>query len=119
VAGTSGRTKDIFDPNTGAVQAKLSMATPAELDAAVASAAIAQRKWAQENPQRRSRVLFRYKQLVEENMEAASMLSNLPAASRMAKKASILTARGQALMSILCVNRWASLQGLRPLTSPP
>jgi len=28
VAGTSGRTKDIFDPNTGAVQAKLSMAIP-------------------------------------------------------------------------------------------
>jgi len=58
VAGTSGRFKDIFDPNTGSVQAQLSMATPSELDAAVASAAIAQRKWAQENPQRRSRVLW-------------------------------------------------------------
>jgi len=40
VEGTSGRFKDIFDPNTGAIQAKLSMATPSELDAAVASAAM-------------------------------------------------------------------------------
>ena len=38
IAGKSGRTKDIFNPNTGEVQAKVSMATPSELDAAVASA---------------------------------------------------------------------------------
>ena len=77
IEGTSDRFKDVFDPNTGAVQAKVSMATPAELDGAVASAAEAQRKWAQENPQRRSRILFRYKQLVEDNMEElAHMLSS-------------------------------------------
>ena len=46
VAGSSGRMKDIFNPNTGAIQAKVSMATPSELDAAVASAAEAQVKWA-------------------------------------------------------------------------
>ena len=36
VPGTSGRTKDIFNPNTGEVQARVNMATPSELDAAVA-----------------------------------------------------------------------------------
>ena len=77
VAGTSGRTKDIFNPNTGEVQAKVSMATPAELDAAVASAAEAQRIWANTNPQRRSRILFAYKQLVDANMDdLAAMLSS-------------------------------------------
>ena len=77
VAGTSGRTKDIFNPNTGEVQAKVSMATPAELDAAVASAAKAQRIWANTNPQRRSRILFAYKQLVDANMDdLAAMLSS-------------------------------------------
>ena len=77
VAGTSGRTKDIFNPNTGEVQAKVSMATPAELDAVVASAAKAQRIWANTNPQRRSRILFAYKQLVDANMDdLAAMLSS-------------------------------------------
>ena len=77
VAGTSGRTKDIFNPNTGEVQAKVSMATPAELDTAVASAAKAQRIWTNTNPQKRSRILFAYKQLVDANMDdLAAMLSS-------------------------------------------
>lgn len=77
VAGTSGRTKDIFNPNTGQVQRQVSMATPSELDAAVASAEKAQVQWANTNPQRRSRILFAYKQLVETHMdELAAMLSS-------------------------------------------
>lgn len=77
VAGTSGRTKDIFNPNTGQVQSQVSMATSAELDAAVASSEKAQIAWANTNPQKRSRILFAYKQLVEANMDdLAAMLSS-------------------------------------------
>jgi len=77
VAGKSGRTKDVFNPNTGEVQSKVSMATPAELDAAVATAAQAQAQWANVNPQKRSRILFAYKQLVDDNMDdLAQMLSS-------------------------------------------
>ena len=77
VAGTSERTKDIFDPNTGEVQAKVNMATPSELDAAVKSAAEAQVKWAQVNPQKRARIMFDYKQAVEAEMDSlAQMLSS-------------------------------------------
>lgn len=77
VKGASGRFKDIFNPNTGEVQSKVSMATPSELDAAVVSAQTAQRAWANTNPQRRSRILFAYKQLVEANMDdLAAMLSS-------------------------------------------
>ena len=77
VAGTSGRFKDIFDPNTGKVQSKVNMATPSELDAAIASAAEAQTQWANMNPQRRSRVMFAYKQAVEAEMDSlAAMLSS-------------------------------------------
>jgi hypothetical protein len=36
VAGTSGRFADVFNPATGEVQARVALATPAELDAAVA-----------------------------------------------------------------------------------
>ena len=77
VPGTSGRAKDIFNPNTGAVQSQVNMATPAELDAAVASAAQAQIKWIKTNPQKRSRVMFAYKQLVDAHMdELAALLSS-------------------------------------------
>lgn len=77
VAGASERFKDIYNPNTGEVQAKVNLATPSELDAAVASAAKAQAEWAKVNPQKRSRVLFAYKQLVEANMDGlAAMLSS-------------------------------------------
>ena len=77
VPGTSGRAKDIFNPNTGAVQSQVNMATPAELDAAVASAAEAQIKWIKTNPQKRSRVMFAYKQLVDAHMdELAALLSS-------------------------------------------
>ena len=77
VAVKGARTKDIYNPNTGAVQAKVAMATPSELDAAIASAEVAQREWAKENPQRRSRIMFAYKQLVEAYMDdLAAMLSS-------------------------------------------
>ncbi len=77
IKGDGDHYKDIFDPNTGEVQAQVVMATPAELDAAVKSAEKAQKDWAQVNPQKRSRVLFAYKQLVEANMDdLAAMLSS-------------------------------------------
>ena len=74
VPGTSGRTKDIFNPNTGAVQSQVNMATPAELDAAVASAAKAQVEWMKTNPQKRSRIMFAYKQLVDAHKEELAVL---------------------------------------------
>ena len=35
VAGTSGRFADVFDPNTGRVQARVQLASTAEVDAAM------------------------------------------------------------------------------------
>ncbi|MGH3967621.1 MAG: CoA-acylating methylmalonate-semialdehyde dehydrogenase, partial [Mycobacterium sp.] len=52
------------------------MAGQAEVDAAVASAAEAQRGWAATNPQRRARVMMRFVELVHEHMdELAELLS--------------------------------------------
>ena len=77
VAGTSGRYGDIFNPNTGDVQARVALATTGEMDAAVASAVRAQQVWSLVNPQRRARVMFDFKRLVELNMnELAEMLSS-------------------------------------------
>jgi malonate-semialdehyde dehydrogenase (acetylating)/methylmalonate-semialdehyde dehydrogenase len=75
--GASGRYGDIFNPNTGEVQARVQLATPAELDKAVQAAAAAFPGWAATNPQRRARVMFEFKRLVEANMqELAELLSS-------------------------------------------
>ncbi|MFC3067976.1 CoA-acylating methylmalonate-semialdehyde dehydrogenase [Phenylobacterium soli] len=77
VAGTSGRFGDVFNPNTGEVQARVALATEAELDKAVQSALRAQQNWALVNPQRRARVMFEFKRLVEARMdELAELLSS-------------------------------------------
>ena len=72
--GTAARTSDVFDPNTGQVQAQVRLGTAAELDAAVAVAVEAQRGWAATNPQRRARVLFKFKELVERDIDALAHL---------------------------------------------
>ena len=77
VGGRSGRFGDIFEPNTGAVHARVAFATDEEVDAAVRSAAEAQIGWAAVNPQRRARVMFEFKRLVEARMEElAGLLSS-------------------------------------------
>ncbi len=74
---TGGRRGDVFDPNTGLVQASVALGTQADLDAAVTAALKAQPGWAATNPQRRARVMFEFKRLVEANMdELAHMLSS-------------------------------------------
>jgi malonate-semialdehyde dehydrogenase (acetylating)/methylmalonate-semialdehyde dehydrogenase len=76
IEGKSDRYGDIFNPNTGQVQARVTMGTPSELDTAVKSAEKAQTTWANTNPQKRSRVMFAYKALVEAHMdELAELLS--------------------------------------------
>ena len=75
--GTSGRFGEVFNPNTGEVQARVSLATPAELDAAVQVALKAHEGWSATNPQRRARVMFEFKRLVEANMQdLAELLSS-------------------------------------------
>ena len=76
-AGTSGRSADVFDPGSGRVQAKVELGSPADLDRAVASAKRAQAEWARVNPQRRARVLFEFRRLLERDMGAlAELLSS-------------------------------------------
>jgi malonate-semialdehyde dehydrogenase (acetylating)/methylmalonate-semialdehyde dehydrogenase len=70
------RTGDVFNPSTGQIQARVELATPAHLDTAVADAKAAQVGWAAQNPQRRARVMFRFKELIERHMdELAELLS--------------------------------------------
>jgi len=75
--GASGRFGDVFNPNTGEVQARVQLATTGEVDRAVQSAQAAFEGWASTNPQRRARVMFEFKRLVEANMnDLAELLSS-------------------------------------------
>ena len=77
VSVASTRTGDVFDPNNGGVQAKVALGGQDVLDIAVAAAQKAQPAWAATNPQRRARVMFNFKALVEKHMDdLAHMLSS-------------------------------------------
>ncbi|HSZ75698.1 MAG TPA: CoA-acylating methylmalonate-semialdehyde dehydrogenase [Rhizomicrobium sp.] len=67
----------MFDPATGEVQAKAPLASRAEMRVAVDAALAAFPEWSAINPQRRARVMFNFKSLVEKHMdELAHMLSS-------------------------------------------
>jgi len=74
VKGTSGRSSDVFNPNTGEVQAKVALASAAEVEQAVANAEAAQRVWAAVNPQRRARVMFKFLELVQKEYDDLARL---------------------------------------------
>src|SRR4028118_1689824 len=68
------RQGDIFDPNNGGVQARGGLGPAADLERAMEKARAAQPAWAATNPQRRARVMFKFKELVEANMDSLAHL---------------------------------------------
>ena len=74
VRGKSGRHSDIFNPSLGEVSGNVALATTAELNIAVAAAKAALPEWSGMNPQRRARVLFNFKSLVEANADELALI---------------------------------------------
>jgi malonate-semialdehyde dehydrogenase (acetylating)/methylmalonate-semialdehyde dehydrogenase len=74
VKGVSGRFGDIFNPNTGEVQAKVALAKHSEVEHAIAVAEAAQPAWAATNPQRRARVMFKFLDLLGREFESLAKL---------------------------------------------
>src|ERR1700728_1243061 len=70
----SGRTGDVFNPNTGEVQAKVALASKAEVEAAIANAQAAFPGWAATNPQRRARVMFKFLELIQSEYDDLARL---------------------------------------------
>ncbi|QZD94602.1 CoA-acylating methylmalonate-semialdehyde dehydrogenase [Qipengyuania gelatinilytica] len=76
-AGSATRTHKIWNPSTGEVQAEVALGDAALLQKAVDAAKKVQPEWAATNPQRRARVMFAFKELVEANkQELAELLSS-------------------------------------------
>jgi malonate-semialdehyde dehydrogenase (acetylating) / methylmalonate-semialdehyde dehydrogenase len=77
LTGSSGRFGDVFNPASGTLQAKVALATPAEVDTAVAAAAAAFPAWSAQPPLRRARVLFRFREIFEQRLdEVAALLTS-------------------------------------------
>src|SRR5471030_1704687 len=74
VAGTGPRTAPVYNPATGAVTGKVALADPSEVDAAVKSAAAALPGWAETTPLRRARVMFKFKELLEQHADELAAL---------------------------------------------
>lgn len=71
---TSGRTLDIFNPATGKVAGKVNLADKSVVDQAVAAAKAAFPGWSATSPLRRARILFKFKALLEENIDELAAL---------------------------------------------
>lgn len=69
VKGTSGRFADVFNPATGDIQAKVPLASSQEVNQAVVFATAAQQSWAAVNPQRRARVLMKFVDLLNRDID--------------------------------------------------
>ena len=69
VAGSSGRFSDVFNPATGEVATQVALASEEEIGHAVDVAREAFPAWAATPPLVRARVMFKFKELVERNMD--------------------------------------------------
>ncbi|MGW4368675.1 CoA-acylating methylmalonate-semialdehyde dehydrogenase [Nocardia takedensis] len=74
VPGTSGNFGDVYDPNIGQVQARVPLASKAEVEAVIANAEAAQPIWAAFNPQKRARVLMKFLTLVQDEIDSLAAL---------------------------------------------
>ncbi|MGA9275606.1 CoA-acylating methylmalonate-semialdehyde dehydrogenase [Ilumatobacter sp.] len=76
VESTSGNSAPVFDPATGEQSSAVDLASPAEVDAAVAAAKAAFPAWRSTSLSKRAEVLFRTRELVDANRkEIASLLT--------------------------------------------
>ena len=74
IVGRSGDFSEVFDPNTGEVQARVPLANREETEQAITIAQEAQVEWASWNPQKRARVLLRFLDLINKDMEPLARL---------------------------------------------
>ena len=68
-SGSSKKTSDVFNPATGEVSAKVILASKKDVDDVVNVAKNAFIKWSQVSPLQRSRILFKFKHLIEQNTD--------------------------------------------------
>ena len=73
-AGKTGPYGAVYNPATDKQSAKVALASPKEVDTAVSAAKAAFQTWSETSTLSRARVMFRFKDLVEQNREKLQMM---------------------------------------------
>lgn len=73
-ADKNDRKHDIYNPATGKVTAEVAFASPQEVESAIEAAKNAFPAWSTLTPLKRARVIFKYKELLEKNIDKLSQL---------------------------------------------
>ena len=63
------RTQDVFNPSTGEVEKQVALASKATVEEAIKAAQAAYPQWRDTPPAKRARVMFRFKELLEQNAD--------------------------------------------------
>lgn len=74
VEGASGRFGDVFNPATGEISARVPLASAGETSAAVEAASAAFPAWRDTPPLQRARVMFRFKEMIERQLDELAEL---------------------------------------------
>jgi len=72
--GESGRFGDVFNPTSGALASRVPLASKSEVERVIANASEAFVGWSETSPVARARVMFRYKELIERNIDELALL---------------------------------------------
>jgi malonate-semialdehyde dehydrogenase (acetylating)/methylmalonate-semialdehyde dehydrogenase len=74
VPGESKRFGDVFNPSTGAKSGRVPLASKAEVERCIENAQAAFPDWAATSPVARARIMFRFKELIERNIDELALL---------------------------------------------
>ncbi len=70
----TGRTQDVFNPATGRAVRRVALASKATVEKAIAAAQAAFPEWRNTPPLKRARIMFRFKELLEQNQDQVAAL---------------------------------------------
>jgi malonate-semialdehyde dehydrogenase (acetylating)/methylmalonate-semialdehyde dehydrogenase len=74
VRGTNGRFADVYNPATGQISGRVPLAGESEVSAAIEAARKAFPAWAATPPLKRARVMFKFKELIERDLETLAAI---------------------------------------------
>ncbi|MFZ1570036.1 MAG: aldehyde dehydrogenase family protein, partial [Thiolinea sp.] len=74
VVESSERTQPVYNPSTGEVSKQVALASKATVEEAIAAAQAAFPAWRDTPPAKRARIMFRFKELLEQNATAINQL---------------------------------------------
>lgn len=70
----TGRTQPVYNPSTGEVSKQVALASKTTVEEAIAAAQAAFPAWRETPPAKRARIMFRFKELLEQNAQAINQL---------------------------------------------